>query len=209
MRKFLTLLTALCLTLVASISLVGCGGGNNPETPGPQEPAYVSITENDWYKVLENSNARNVTVQEKITDGPNVGKQPIFKIADTKVAYDVDGMEKGYITDSEDINTVIHMFDFYNAFSFSNFTFDADNNTYAYSKSYTVDIIHINEYSDSSMLTYTYSNIVVKLVERSDKLFISEITCNRVITYESGFVQITPDTLTLTYSNFGSTVAIY
>ncbi len=204
MRKFFTIFTALCLTLVIGISLIGCGGGDNPppENPGPEQPAYVSITEDDWYKVVNNSNARNVTVIEFIS----MGQQPLFKIADTKVAINPDGVHPYVVEDRDIINKTISLFDFYCGFQFSKFTFNGNNDTYAYADSVTIDVPTLEKYSDSSMLSYTYSNIVVKLAKLGDELFISEISLDRVINYEGYSSASTP--ITLKYSNFGSTIAM-
>ena len=203
MRKFLTILTALCLTLVASISLIGCGGGTDPETPGPETPppAYSAVGALAWDDIIDRSDLSNVTIKEKNPLYP--GKVPVFKIVTQNYCYyNPDGIHPSTITAQTGINEIKAMFDFYTLIPYEDLVFDAENDTYAYSGSITATVTALPHYSDDGVLQYKYTNIVIKLANVGADLYISEIATTRIKQYDTYNV---PENITVEYSAFGTT----
>ena len=218
MRKFLTVFVTLLLALCVGLTMVGCGGGGNNDNGGngggdnggnngggSNPPAYTSITASEWDSVLSNSPKNNVTIVDK--DPNNASRTFGIKITSNKTFSDCGGLshQQTTFTDKANVNKVIAMYGFYQDFDFSDLTFNADNDTYAYNGTVTIsDVPVLNNYTDKGQTSLIYSNIVITLGKNAyNELVIAKISLTQTETYEGS-----PDfsqTLVYEYNMFGET----
>lgn len=201
MRKFLSVLLTLCMALCLGLTLVGCDkpAPEGPGGPGTPPPAYSALTESEWADMLACSPKNNVYVVESL--GPGNAAQ--FWITSSKVNLNPDGVTPMTTEITSEINKVANAFGFYHTIAYSNLTFNDTNDTYAYAGPITVEIPAFNNYSDDGVLSFTYTNIVIKLgVNDYDEKVIDTITATRMRNFADSSNNYT-DSVTLTYSQFG------
>lgn len=207
MKKFLTLLLAICMCVFALSTFAACGGdgGNNDGGNGDETPS-TGVTEEVWNDAKAEANFDNVTFQlnASFVDPAEYGDSVNFiKLAGDKVAMK-EGVDGEYeTTDDADIiasvksvyvNTVLAI-----AEDFDKFAYDEANDCYKASADivYTVDVEGVNA-------TITAKNAVVTLNASSK---IAKIACNMTQAFTVGGVEQTfvLDTEFI-FSDYGTTV---